>query len=692
MTEYDEWLAANDRFLAGAVAWLRERLEAAAREVRAEATEGARPHEPKALFGRRTGQRAVVPVPAPGSGTGAPTAAPPVLAEAEREDDPPPLVALARRFGLTAFERNVLLLAVGMELDTRIAGLCARAHGDPALAHPTFALAMSVFDDPAWDALSPERPLRQWHLVEVLRSGPEPLTASRLRADDRVVSFVKGLYHLDERLRPLLRPMPETTDEHLAPTQLAVVQEVTEGLRRAAAEGDPSPVVLLLGPDTPCKRLVAGEVARSVGLHPFGLAAEELPPPGPDLDLLSRLWHRETLLAPVALHLEAQDVDRGTPGAAAVRRWLRDRPGLVLLDVRDARPDLAGGGALAVDVSLPTPAEQLAAWRVAGGADDATARRLTGQFDLDLDTIRRLLRDTSDVTADQRAAALWRACLLHSRPVLDELAQRVEPKATWTDLQLPEPELRQLRQIADQVAHRAEVYDGMGFRERMNRGLGISVLFAGASGTGKTTAAEVLANELDLLLYRIDLSAVVDKYIGETEKNLRRLFDAAEGGGAILFFDEADALFGKRSEIKDSHDRYANIEINYLLQRVEDYRGLAILATNRRSSMDTAFLRRLRFIVTFPFPGVAERTAIWAGIFPEAARADDLDLPRLARLDLTGGSIHTIALNAAFAAAAAGTGVTMPLVLDAARAELRKLDKPVNEADLRWLEPAEGTG
>ncbi len=442
MTEYDEWLAANDRFLAGAVAWLRERLEAAAApEVRAETTDTARPHEPRALFGRRTSSRPAVPVPGPAlgsGGTGGPAPAPPALAEAEREDDPPPLIALARRFGLTAFERNVLLLAVGMELDTRIAGLCARAHGDPALAHPTFALAMSVFDDPAWDALSPERPLRHWHLVDVLRSGPEPLTSSRLRADDRVVSFVKGLHHLDERLRPLLRPLPDSTAEDLAPTQQAVVQEVTNGLRRAASEDDSPPVVLLLGADTTCKRLVAGEVARTVGLHLFGLAAEELPPPGPDLDLLSRLWHRETLLAPVGLHLEGHGVDRGTPGAASVRRWLRERPGLVLLDLREAWPDLAAISALAVDVTRPTPAEQLAAWRATGGADDATARRLTGQFDLDLDTIRRLVRDTSDVATEHRAAALWRACLLHSRPVLDGLAQRLDPKATWDDLVLPD--------------------------------------------------------------------------------------------------------------------------------------------------------------------------------------------------------------------------------------------------------------
>jgi SpoVK/Ycf46/Vps4 family AAA+-type ATPase len=230
----------------------------------------------------------------------------------------------------------------------------------------------------------------------------------------------------------------------------------------------------------------------------------------------------------------------------------------------------------------------------------------------------------------------------------------------------------------------------------MNRGFGINALFAGDSGCGKTMAAEVIANGLRLNLYRIDLSAVVNKYIGETEKNLRRVFDAAEDGGAVLLFDEADALFGKRSEVKDSHDRYANVEISYLLQRMEAYRGLAILTTNMKSALDTAFLRRLRFVVNFPFPGVADRLRLWNKIFlqDDIARSlpvpplDTLDYERLARLNLTGGHIHNVALNACFMAADLDTRITMPLVLEAARAEFIKLDRPINEATFRWAEPA----
>ncbi|MDE2298962.1 MAG: ATP-binding protein, partial [Burkholderiales bacterium] len=221
------------------------------------------------------------------------------------------------------------------------------------------------------------------------------------------------------------------------------------------------------------------------------------------------------------------------------------------------------------------------------------------------------------------------------------------------------------------------------FAQKMSRGLGISALFAGDSGTGKTMAAEVIANALRLNLYRIDLSAVVSKYIGETEKNLRRLFDAAEQGGAILFFDEADALFGKRSEVKDSHDRYANIEINYLLQRMEAFSGLAILATNMKSALDAAFMRRLRFVVRFPFPGPAERKLIWQKSWPPEVPREALDYDRLARTGVSGGNVHSIALNAAFMAAQRGSAVTMPLLLSALRTELRKLDKPVNEAEWR---------
>jgi hypothetical protein len=385
-----------------------------------------------------------------------------------------------------------------------------------------------------------------------------------------------------------------------------------------------------------------------------------------------------------------------------------------------------------LDIAKPTPAEQEQIWRQilskqADNKADKAPALLAGQFNLNLPEIQRIAHTVlnaaphtvmpaslnevpankvpadkdssgkapsnkvhSDKAATNEPSTLdqvWHACLTAARPRLDTLAQRLDVKArTWDDLVLPETEKNALQQIMNQVSQRHHVYERWGFNRRMSRGLGINALFAGESGTGKTLAAEVIAHELKLNLYRIDLSQVVSKYIGETEKNLRKLFDAAEDGGTILFFDEADALFGKRSEVKDSHDRYANIEINYLLQRMEAYRGLAILATNMKSALDTAFMRRLRFIINFPFPGVPERKRIWETAFPAEAEKEILDYARLARFNLTGGSIQNIAINAAFLAASAGSVVTMPLVFDAVRSEFRKLDKPVNEAEFRLMQ------
>jgi SpoVK/Ycf46/Vps4 family AAA+-type ATPase len=281
---------------------------------------------------------------------------------------------------------------------------------------------------------------------------------------------------------------------------------------------------------------------------------------------------------------------------------------------------------------------------------------------------------------------LWNACRAQARPRLDELAQRVEMRAEWDDLVLPETQKGIMGEIAAHIRHRLTVYEGWGFARRSSLGLGTSVVFAGPSGTGKTLAAEVLASSLNLDLYRIDLSSVVSKYIGETEKNLRRIFDAAEFGGAILLFDEADALFGKRSEVKDSHDRYANIEVSFLLQQMEAYRGLAILTTNMLSAFDSAFLRRVRFVIQFPFPAAAERALIWSRIFPASTPVENLSLAKLARLNLTGGNIRNIALNAAFHAADAAEPVRMGHVLRATISEYAKLEKPLVEAEIGdWL-------
>lgn len=660
-----QWLVGNDAYLAAGVAWIRLKLADRCREdsqlaVNVTATE----------IEQAAGE----------------------MARAAGLNPPPALINLGQIFGLSRFEQNTLLLCAAVELDTRVAGLCAQAQGDNDRPYPTFALALTLFDDPAWDVLSPKRPLRYWHLVDVKQSGSQSLTTGLLRADERIVDYLKGLNYLDDRLSPFLIVDDKAdSNQALPPSQQAIVEQIVDPLWQANNTRQ-LPIIQLLGADVISKRLVAQQAAAALGLHVCRLPATLLPTQTTDLEYLARLWQRESLLLPVALYLDAHETEEGAQDddpASPLHRFLAHSKGIVFLDVRDIRQDL-GKATLALDITKPTQSEQQAAWEQAlGSTGNDEPPLLAAQFNLSTVSINEIANSVLRQTAGEGRSLLgelWEACLAHTRPRMDTLAQRLTPVATWDDIVLPADRLALLRQIAGQVRQRATVYERWGFARRMNRGLGIVALFAGESGTGKTMAAEVIANDLELNLYRIDLSAVVSKYIGETEKNLRRLFDAAEDGGAILFFDEADALFGKRSQVRDSHDRYANIEINYLLQRLEAYRGLAILATNMKAALDEGFIRRLRFIVNFPMPEQDDRQRMWRQIFPPETPLEELDYERLSRFKLTGGNIHNVALNAAFLAANVGTRLTMQLVLNAIRTEILKSDRLINEEEFIWQE------
>jgi len=274
-------------------------------------------------------------------------------------------------------------------------------------------------------------------------------------------------------------------------------------------------------------------------------------------------------------------------------------------------------------------------------------------------------------------ADLLTGCRMESSQHLITFAKKITPKRVWQDLVLPKDTLAQLRELCQQVRYRLRVYSEWGFGQRLSLGKGLIALFTGDSGTGKTLSAEILAKELGLDLYKVDLSAVVSKYIGETEKNLSRVFQDAQESNAILFFDEADALFGKRSDVKDAHDRYANIEINYLLQRVEEYEGVIILASNLSKNIDHAFVRRLHFSIEFPFPDENHRQRIWRGIFPpQAPLAEDVDFEFLARkFKIAGGNIKNVALAAAFRAAEDGGAIGMEHLMLAMKREYQKLGK-----------------
>jgi hypothetical protein len=691
------WLDDNNRYLAASLRWLRLRLQqqaspASGLDVQPAAQSSLRGRSWFGLNGSSNFAPAANQPSAASNSAATGAALAQALAEREaaaRVDPLPALLLLSECLGLSEFERDTLLLCAAAELDPDTSTRCAAAQGNPARTYPTFALALQLFDEPSWDALSPHRPLRYARLIEINQPGATPLTASALRADERIVNYLKGLNTLDERLSSLVTPVAATDRAGLSRSQQSAADGILQYLRAAAHESQ-LPVVQLLGVDAGSKLALASRISAVLDRRLYRLGLEALPTQKAEIENLARLWQRESLLLPVALYLDAESLDACPAELATAFQWfLSHAVGLVFTGLREASSRVSGSSQ-AIEVLKPIALEQRETWldllRPEIGEEEAArvAQRLACQFNLSLQDIHQAHEvaaiGTDTIAMPQR---IWNACRKATQPRLDVLAQRLDPKATWDDLVLSEESLNLLRQIVAHVRGRYIVYEDWGYARKLTRGLGISALFAGESGTGKTMAAEVIANELQLALYRIDLSAVVSKYIGETEKNLRKLFDAAEQGGAILLFDEADALFGKRSEVKDSHDRYANIEINYLLQRMEAFSGLAILATNMKSALDGAFMRRLRFIVNFQFPGVIERAQIWQKALPPEVPHEALVYERLARFSLSGGNIHSIALNAAFSAAQRGSPVTMPLLMSATRTELRKLDKPVNEAEFR---------
>lgn len=638
------------------------------------------------------------------------------MLEAASQQPTPAFVQLQHRLKLTQFEQEILILCAAIELDTQIAGLCAHAQDNLHRPYPTFALACALFDNPEWPALSPDRPLRYWRLIEINQPGNQPLTTSPLRADERIVNHIKGVDYLDDRLSILLNPIP-LQPANLSLSQQAVAEKILRQFQNHVSKGS-YPIIQLLGTTETTKKLIASKLAQILKRKFYCLSISLLPAQLSEWEAFSRLWQRESKLLPIALYLELPGTINSSIDTL-LKHFLERFSGILILSSHEniAEP---GKSSIIFDITKPTQIEQQSAWSSAlNNQLSDTADALAGQFNLDLPTIQAVSQSVSEAfkgDSEQLHSELWQTCLEITRPKLDGLAQRIElhqdvrkignikehqdskelakPDSNFGKLVLPKEQQILLSQLIGHVAQRNLVYNQWGFQPQLSRGSGITALFAGESGTGKTLAAEEIAKCLKLDLYRIDLSSVVSKYIGETEKNLRRLFDAAEDGGVILFFDEADALFGKRSEVQDSHDRYANIEINYLLQRMEAYRGLAILATNMKSALDPAFMRRLRFIINFPFPGKEERRRIWGTIFPKEAPIQDLDFERLSKLNLTGGSIQNIALNAAFMAAQLNHGIdheraadkvaiTMPIVLEATKIELRKLESPINEADFR---------
>ena len=595
----------------------------------------------------------------------------------------PALVSLCDVFKLTPFERDILLLCAGTELDSRFSALCAAMQQDLSKPYPTFSLALSALADAHWSAISPARPLRYWRLIEI--GSGTIATQLPLRIDERILHYLTGTSYLDTRLAGYVRPvmsnaeLPRSHDE-LA-QQIAKIWSQPQG-------GWQLPVIQLCGNEISSMNNIAVNSCARLGMNLYTLPDHAIPSNPFESESLGRLWQREGVLSSSALLLDCNDLDAEPGQNAAIYRWIENSDFPLIVSGRERR--LTGlKHVISFNVRKPTTTEQYQLWQKALGPAatqlNGHVETLVSHFSLDARTIASitaevLQKQTAD--SEELGRVLWQVCSNHAHPRLGELAQQIQPMASWNDLVLAEAQIHTLQDIARQIRQRLKVYEIWGFASKSARGLGISALFAGVSGTGKTMSAEVLANEIGVELYRIDLSQVVSKYIGETEKNLRKVFDAAEESSAILLFDEADALFGKRSEVKDSHDRYANIEISYLLQRMEAYRGLAILTTNMKETLDQAFLRRIRFVIQFPFPEANQRAEIWKRIFPPQTPTEGLDVNRLARLNITGGNIRNIALYAAFLAADSNEPVRMDHLLRAVRVEFAKLEKPLTESEI----------
>jgi len=594
---------------------------------------------------------------------------------------------LTARFGLSPFERDVVLLCVAPELDPRFERLYAYVQDDATRKYPTPLLALHLFSSDErggqeHTSFLPGGALNRWRLVTTDIKSSGTFMSRPLRIDPRLVDYLSGINRLDERCCYALRlapclPLPPCHEDFAE----RLAQWIFSGTQH-------SKLLNLVGQSDSGRLAVAQAVCARAELNFALLDLHILYAARDERREMIALLERESVLSGLVVFLEADNLK--PEDAQALRRWVEQFAGPVIVASRErfsCERDM-----LAVNVERPDAASQTELWEQALGESaiglNGELHAIVEQCDFGPRGIARAAQLASNNAALRRPGEveindddLWRACRQETSGTLDQLVRKIAPCYDWNDIVVPAEVLCQLREITDQVAHRHQVYQHWGFGEKLQRGRGIGALFSGPSGVGKTMAAEVMARHLNLDLHRVDLAGVVSKYVGETEKNLRCVFDAAERCGAILFFDEADALFGKRFEAKDGHDRYANIEINYLLQRMEDYRGLAILATNMKSALDHAFLRRLRFIVDFPFPDAAQRLEIWHKVFPAPAEIDGLDFDALSRLEIAGANIRNIALNAAFLAAGENSSIRMEHAMRAARREYTKIDRLVMDTE-----------
>ncbi|MFZ0771173.1 MAG: AAA family ATPase [Candidatus Sulfotelmatobacter sp.] len=616
------------------------------------------------------------------------------------------LVTLANSFHLNSFDIDVVLICLAAELDLRYERLYAYLQDDVTRKRPGVDLALNLLNSSFPEKLNARErfgvtsPLLKYQLISLSEDAAHPKTPllnRYLKLDERIVDYLLGRDEIDFRLgRQVLLVQPKYTLENLIlPADLLNRLKMLFENHRNGSRGLN---LYLQGPYGVGKRSTAGALCQLVGLKLLVVNGEQVPSADAEFASMVQLIAREAALQGAAVYWHGFDslvsADRRSHLTLLLQE-LQERRGVVFLageivwepsDIPELPPFIR------IEFPLPAYADRMLFWETALhqiAAADVDAAGLANKFRFTGGQIRdaaltaqNLARRRDPQAESVNMIDLLEACRLQSNRKLAALATRIKPHYAWSDIVLPPDTLRQLREICNAVEYRSIVYDEWGFDNKLSLGKGLGLLFAGPSGTGKTMAAEILAGELGLDLYKIDLSSVISKYIGETEKNLARIFAEAATSNSVLFFDEADALFGKRSEVRDSHDRYANIEINYLLQRMEEYEGTVILATNLRKNMDDAFVRRIQFTIEFPFPGADQRLAIWQRVWPKNMPREDLDLNFMARrFEISGGNIRNIALSAAFLGAEDGGCVKMKHLIRATWQEYQKMGKVVMEGE-----------
>ncbi len=625
------------------------------------------------------------------------------------------LSQLSQLFNLTVFEEQCVVICLAPELDRKYEKIYAYLQDDVTRKKPSVDLVISLLCDTAQDklearlAFDPRAPLLKYRLLQLTDNSsdsPSTLLSRFIKLDDRIMNFLLGFGQMDARLESKARLVPPQAKSG----QIIVSEDIRSGvLSFIHSHFNPTNlekqnvIFYLYGPYGSGRRSLTEIVCGDLGIPLVISDMEKIVVGQQPIEEMLWLIGRETVLQQGALCLENFDC---LLDDAKYQSQLKSLLEVIetfsrltfLLGSRPWKPQGFFGKHIFIDHEFTIPDDRTrkhlwetclsnGSYELGSDADLgalASKFRFTpGQIQDTLVAAQNLSRWRSPDNGKITMANLYAACRDQSNQKLSVLARKINPKYTWDDIVLPSDQMNQLGEICNQAKYRHIVYGEWGFDRKLSLGKGLNALFSGPSGTGKTMAAEVISNELHLDLYKIDLSQVVSKYIGETEKNLDRIFHEAKTSNAILFFDEADALFGKRSEVKDAHDRYANIEIGYLLQKMEEYDGMTILATNLRQNMDEAFVRRMQVIVEFPFPDEEYRRRIWVVVFPsEAPLGLDIDFGILVReVKLPGGNIKNIALTAAFYAAEDGGVIRMTHLVRATRREYQKMGRIWNEAE-----------